>query len=539
MADFTSLKYPLPPFTQETAQIKVKAAQDAWNTRNPEVIKYAYTPNSIWRNRSTFLTGSDEIVTFLTQKWKIENGYRLRKELFSFTDNKIAVQFWYEWHDEEGQWWRTYGLEDWTFAPDGRMRKRMMSGNDVKIEEKERWFKDEVDVNEVEISERHCVPRCLLPVSPFGSSDLNPEKLNTRTMASDGNLGVVLVIGGCGFLGSRLVKTILSSHQEVESVHVMSRSPTQNLHPKATYHAGDIKNHDHVSCLLEKIKPTVIFHTASPKYTDSEALLCSTNVDATRVLLECATASPSVKAFVYTGTDSAIVQSPGVRLTEETAKLHTEKSSVNAYAKTKAIADIKVREANNPEKLRTAVIRIPGLYGEDDDNCVGTLLGSVKKNQHKIQLGDNKRHFEFVYIESACMAHILAAKALLNEKEETKVGGEAFFISDDVSMPYFDFARKIYAGAGYPVEKSEIKVMSYEMILVLTILGEWIYWIFTFGTRRPSLKKEGIEYLAGGTQWDISKAKERLGYQPVADQDAIIRKVAEWEAKRLGIWADI
>ncbi|CAG8962034.1 hypothetical protein HYFRA_00014143 [Hymenoscyphus fraxineus] len=155
MADFTSLKYPLPPFTQETAQIKVKAAQDAWNTRNPELIKYAYTPNSIWRNRSTFLTGSDEIITFMTQKWKVENGYRLRKELFSFTDNKIAVQFWYEWHDEEGQWWRTYGLEDWTFAPDGRMRKRMMSGNDVKIEEEERWFKDGVDVNEVEISARH------------------------------------------------------------------------------------------------------------------------------------------------------------------------------------------------------------------------------------------------------------------------------------------------------------------------------------------------------------------------------------------------
>ncbi|CAG8962035.1 hypothetical protein HYFRA_00014144 [Hymenoscyphus fraxineus] len=347
-------------------------------------------------------------------------------------------------------------------------------------------------------------------------------------MASDGNLGVVLVIGGCGFLGSRLVKTILSSHQKVESVHVMSRSPTQNLQPKATYHAGDIKNHDHVSCLLEKIKPTVIFHTASPKYTEPDALLRSTNVDATRVLLECATASPSVKAFVYTGTDSAIVQSPCVRLTEETAKLHTEKSPVNAYAKTKAIADIEV-----------PVIRIPGLYGEDDDNCVGTLLGSVKKNQYKIQLGDNKRHFEFVYIESACIAHILAAKALLSEKEETKVGGEAFFISDDVSMPYFDFARKIYAGAGYPVKKSEIKVMSYEMILGLTILGEWIYWIFTFGTRRPSLKREGVEYLAGGAQWDISKAKERLGYQPVADQDATIRKVAEWEAKRLGIWVDI
>ncbi|KAL8413665.1 hypothetical protein RB594_005069 [Gaeumannomyces avenae] len=167
---------PVPPFTIETAKIKVKAAQDAWNTRydavacsldndsprtnsgfdrNPQLVKMAYTPDSIWRNRGTFLRGRDEIDAFLTDKWAAEDGYRLRKELFAFTDNKIAVQFWYEWHDKEGQWWRTYGLEDWTFADSGLMRKRQMSGNDVKIADEERWFKDGVDVNTVDISEKH------------------------------------------------------------------------------------------------------------------------------------------------------------------------------------------------------------------------------------------------------------------------------------------------------------------------------------------------------------------------------------------------
>ncbi|UKZ53942.1 hypothetical protein TrVGV298_007745 [Trichoderma virens] len=144
-----------PPFTAETAQKKVKAAQDAWNTRNPDGVKMAYTPDSIWRNRDQFLQGRDAIKDFLTKKWEKENGYRLRKELFAFTDNKIAVQFWYEWYDEAGQWWRTYGLEDWTFAENGLMRKRQMSGNDVKISDDERWFKDGVDVNEVDISEKH------------------------------------------------------------------------------------------------------------------------------------------------------------------------------------------------------------------------------------------------------------------------------------------------------------------------------------------------------------------------------------------------
>jgi len=123
--------------------------------RNPELVKMAYTPDSIWRNRDTFIRGRDEIVDFLTEKWAAENGYRLRKELFAFTDNKIAVQFWYEWHDAGGQWWRTYGLEDWTFADNGLMRKRMMSGNDVKIADAERWFAGDVDVNAVPISETH------------------------------------------------------------------------------------------------------------------------------------------------------------------------------------------------------------------------------------------------------------------------------------------------------------------------------------------------------------------------------------------------
>lgn len=148
-------KPPLPPFTLETAKIKVKAAQDLWNTRDPSKVKNGYTTDSIWRNRSDFLRGHEEIVAWLTKKWERENGYRLRKELFAFTDNKIAVQFWYEWYDTEGQWWRTYGLEDWTFADDGRMRKRQMSGNDVKIADNERWFANGVDVNTVEISEKH------------------------------------------------------------------------------------------------------------------------------------------------------------------------------------------------------------------------------------------------------------------------------------------------------------------------------------------------------------------------------------------------
>ena len=116
----------------------------------------AYTEDCIWRNRDQCFTGTDAIIAFLTRKWARETHYRLRKELFAFGDDKIAVQFWYEYLDgDAGLWKRCYGLEDWTFAADGRMRKRQMSGNEITISEDERWFKNGVDVNVVDISEEH------------------------------------------------------------------------------------------------------------------------------------------------------------------------------------------------------------------------------------------------------------------------------------------------------------------------------------------------------------------------------------------------
>ncbi|KAI0722077.1 hypothetical protein C8Q72DRAFT_787547 [Fomitopsis betulina] len=149
-----------PPFTLETAREKVKVAQRLWNTRDPQKVCLAYTSDTIWRNRDQFLKGKEEVIQFLTKKWEHENGYRLRKELFAFTDNKIAVQFFYEFFmlkpDGGKQWFRCYGLEDWTFNEDGLMRKRQMSGNDVPISEEERWFTDDVvDEDSVEISEKH------------------------------------------------------------------------------------------------------------------------------------------------------------------------------------------------------------------------------------------------------------------------------------------------------------------------------------------------------------------------------------------------
>lgn len=131
---------PVPPFDEDSARRKVRMAEDAWNTRDPDRVVQAYTPDSRWRNRSEFLSGRVEIHAFLTRKWQREQGYRLIKSLWAWRGDRIAVRFAYEWHDETGRWFRAYGNENWLFAADGLMAERHASINDVPIGEGERLF---------------------------------------------------------------------------------------------------------------------------------------------------------------------------------------------------------------------------------------------------------------------------------------------------------------------------------------------------------------------------------------------------------------
>ena len=136
----TEARPPLPPFTRETAIIKVRAAEDGWNNRNPQKISLAYTPDSRWRNRAEFPQGREQIVAFLERKWQRELDYRLIKELWAFDGNRIAVRFAYEWRDAEGNWFRSYGNENWEFDANGLMQTRHASINDLSIKETERLF---------------------------------------------------------------------------------------------------------------------------------------------------------------------------------------------------------------------------------------------------------------------------------------------------------------------------------------------------------------------------------------------------------------
>lgn len=131
-------KHPLPPFTLETAKQKIQMAEDAWNSQNPEKVSFAYTVDSEWRNRNTFIKGRDEIVTFLSEKWKNELDYKLKKEYWAHSENRIAVRFEYEYKNKNGKWFRAYGNENWEFDKNGLMEKRYASINDLEIQEKDR-----------------------------------------------------------------------------------------------------------------------------------------------------------------------------------------------------------------------------------------------------------------------------------------------------------------------------------------------------------------------------------------------------------------
>jgi nuclear transport factor 2 (NTF2) superfamily protein len=141
MSNTNEVRPPLPPFTLETAIQKVRAAEDGWNSRDPERVSLAYTPQSAWRNRAEFATGRAEIVAFLRRKWAKELDYRLIKELWAYTDNRIAVRFAYEWHDDSGNWFRSYGNENWEFDEHGLMARRFACINDLPISEADRLYR--------------------------------------------------------------------------------------------------------------------------------------------------------------------------------------------------------------------------------------------------------------------------------------------------------------------------------------------------------------------------------------------------------------
>ncbi|TGO20652.1 hypothetical protein BPAE_0277g00030 [Botrytis paeoniae] len=346
---------------------------------------------------------------------------------------------------------------------------------------------------------------------------------------------VVLITGGCGCMGYHIVQVVLQEPY-FKSVHVFSRNPTINLLPGVSYHSGSLTSPEDIKTLFDLIKPTLIFHVASPVSFGNTAnanLFYEINVRGTQNLLDCAARSLYTKALVYTS--STTVSKPPYNSNDETQALIAlnSKADFNYYTVTKAIADIAVLKSNNPKGLRTCCLRIAPIYGKHDVQMIPGTLGVLQEKYHHSQIGDNTALMDFVSVSNSARAHILAGKALLkelqadsstNEKISPKISGEAFFITDGNPVHFWNFAHKVWAAAGTTVDRKDIRVFPAWFMVGLAVVTEWIYWTCTFGTVMPEkLRSHTMRYITEDRKFSIEKARERLGYRPVNNMEENVK----------------
>ncbi|KAH6665547.1 hypothetical protein B0J14DRAFT_606334 [Halenospora varia] len=361
-------------------------------------------------------------------------------------------------------------------------------------------------------------------------------------MASDAPPTVphVLVIGGCGFLGSHIVSALLA-HSSRPTVSVVSRSPTQNLVDGANYHACDISNEPALNNLLSTLRPVIIINAASPLARAGAEASASTTVAGTRLSLACGTECPSVKHYIYISSSSIVTGSFSL-VTESTATLVDPASHHDPYSAAKARADAMVLAANNPPRLSTAVLRSCGIVGERDTQVIPALLNALGQGMARIQLGDGKSKFDFVYAGNVADACVCCAEAMIREGNEVaamvnipqsrKVAGEAFFITNDEPIEFWGFARLVWHLAGDRTPAEKIIVVPMWLAFFFASMAEWIVWALSAGKRRPEkFNKTQMENCSQDRTFDVSKAKERLGWEPRVSLEEGTRRGVEWAVR--------
>ena len=337
----------------------------------------------------------------------------------------------------------------------------------------------------------------------------------------------VLVVGGCGFVGYHIVNAFIGD-STWSSVHVMSRNPFRNQVQGAHYHSGSLTSFEQLQSLLAEIQPSLIINTASPNATEvgSREQHHEINVKGTQNLLRAAIASNHVEMLIYTSSVEIMEGSSHKFITED-AQLCTTSSRAEYYAKTKAVADQAVLDANGKGGLRTLCLRLTVVYGERDSQIIPNTLDALQKGRNRYQIGDNKNLMDHVSATNAAQSHLLAAQALSRQPGHRagNVDGEAFFITDGNPVPFWTFQRLIWYAAGDKTPLREITVVPAWFMLHLASAVEWLYWVFTLGLKRPRiLRRHVMKYTCLPRTYSIEKAREKLGYEPVDDREEQIQR---------------
>ncbi|KAL8918024.1 MAG: hypothetical protein Q9208_007622 [Pyrenodesmia sp. 3 TL-2023] len=288
---------------------------------------------------------------------------------------------------------------------------------------------------------------------------------------------------------------------------------------------------DALRALFLQLQPRIVIHSASPVFFQDpidQTAFPQTNVIGTRNLLEIAATIKSVHAFVYIS--SSVVHARSTEgFLKETAPLVDRSTSSDEYAISKAIADKMVLTANGSE-LRTLCLRLPVIYGERDTQMISGSLAVLRDKKTHIQLGDNTNLYDAIYVGNAALAHVAAAKALLRAEAAVKVDGEAFLVTDDAALPFWDFQRKIWAAAGVTTQLKQVQVIPAWVGMTMAALLEYFFLIFTLGRKLPpkSFRRGVLRYATEDRSHCIDKAKERLHYRPLIDTDQGIRRAVAW-----------
>ena len=350
------------------------------------------------------------------------------------------------------------------------------------------------------------------------------------------SLGSVLVVGGCGFLGHRIVRQLLESCPASE-VTVVDIRTDRNQYNTVAYRNADISSKNEVQSIFDQVRPRLVFHTASPPALSQDMdLYMRVNVDGTRNLIECALSTENTIAFVYTSSASVIHDSISdlVDVDESAPVLHMPVQR-EAYSHTKALAETLVLEANRKNgRLLTTAIRPSGLFGEGDLTTVKPMVEAAASGKYKYQVGDGNSPFDWTYVGNAAQAHILAALALVKaglfSQHIDGVDGEAFLVTNDEPMPFWKFARALGAAAGYPT-KEKIRVIPRTVGLTMAIIAEWLVWMTSFGRRKSNITRHGIRFSTMTRTFRIDKARIRLKYKPLVNMKEGIRRAGKSFAK--------
>ncbi|MCJ1398513.1 erg26, C-3 sterol dehydrogenase [Xylographa trunciseda] len=337
----------------------------------------------------------------------------------------------------------------------------------------------------------------------------------------------VLIVGGCGFLGHHVVHALLD---RCTRISVLDLQATKNRFPGVSYYDGDISSVLDVATVLKKARPTTIIHTASPTATlDDLALFTRVNIEGTRILLSAAQ-TLGVRVFVYTSSPSVAHNGiSNLTLGTETLPILPRPHQPDPYAYTKGVAETLVLAASGRDML-TAAIRPAGIFGEGDAGATTNMITSAKAGKFKVQIGDGTNLFDWTYVGSVAAAYLLAAQALLSTDAAVRaaVAAEAFLVTNDEPMRFWDFARALGAAAGYPTAAGAVWMMPRSVGIFMGWVSELVVWAVSWGTRQPVMTARGIRYSCVTRTFDIGKAKARLGYTVDVSMKEGIRRAGEW-----------